>query len=70
MIGQVAAAVGKGLFAGMVGTAAMTASSTLEAKLRGRKGSTAPLDAIDVGHHLVYVTATALALSYLNRSSS
>ncbi len=151
VIGQVAAAIGKGLFAGMVGTAAMTASSTLEAKLRGRKGSTAPFDAaakvlgfeavgerekarlstlvhwaygtlwgaprgvlalaglpaagatlvhlgavwggevtmlprlgvappikewgatevaIDLGHHLVYVTGTALALSYLNRSSS
>ncbi len=151
MIERVAAAVGEGLFAGMVGTAAMTASSALEAKLRDREGSTAPLDAaakvlgfqpigetekarlstmvhwaygtlwgaprgvlavagiaapvatlvhlgavwggevtmlprlgvappitetaptevaIDVWHHLVYATATALALSYLNRPTS
>lgn len=45
MIAQVAAAVGKGLFAGVVGTAAMTVSSTVEAKLRDRAGSSAPLDA-------------------------
>ncbi len=151
MIERVAAAVGEGLFAGMVGTAAMSASSALEAKLRDREGSTAPLDAaakvlgfqpigeterarlstmvhwaygtlwgaprgvlavagiaapvatlvhlgavwggevtmlprlgvappitemappevaIDVWHHLVYATATALALSYLNRPTS
>lgn len=151
MIERVAAAVGKGLFAGMVGTAAMTASSALEAKLRDREGSTVPLDAaskvlgfqpvgekekarlstmvhwaygtlwgaprgvlavagmaapaatlvhlgavwgsevtmlptlgvapplkdmapaevaIDVWHHLVYATATALALSYLDRPCS
>lgn len=41
-LGAVAAAVGKGLAAGLAGTAAMTVSSTLEAKLRGREGSTAP----------------------------
>ena len=34
--------VGKGLLAGFAGTAAMTVSSTLEAKLRGRKPSSAP----------------------------
>jgi len=45
VIAQVAAAVGKGLFAGVVGTAAMTVSSTVEAKLRDRAGSSAPLDA-------------------------
>lgn len=44
-VGDVAAAVGRGLFAGAVGTAAMTASSTLEMKLRGREGSSAPADA-------------------------
>jgi len=44
-IGEVASAVGRGLFAGAVGTAAMTASSTLEMKLRDREGSTAPADA-------------------------
>ena len=37
--------VGKGLAAGLAGTAAMTISSTLEAKLRGREFSTAPAKA-------------------------
>src|SRR5215216_3583102 len=41
-IGTVADAVGKGLIAGFFGTAAMTVSSTLEAKLRGRAPSSAP----------------------------
>ncbi len=44
-LGDTAAAVGKGLFAGAAGTVAMTASSTLEAKLRKRGSSTAPADA-------------------------
>ena len=44
-LGDTAAAVGKGLFAGAVGTVAMTVSSTLEAKLRGRGSSSAPADA-------------------------
>lgn len=44
-VGDVAASVGKGLFAGAVGTAAMTVSSTAEMKIRGRAGSTAPADA-------------------------
>lgn len=44
-LGELAAAVGRGLFAGAAGTAAMTASSTLEMKLRGREGSSAPADA-------------------------
>jgi hypothetical protein len=35
-------AVGKGLVAGFAGTAAMTVSSTLEARLRGRASSSAP----------------------------
>lgn len=34
--------LGKGLIAGIAGTAAMTVSSTLEAKLRGRPASSAP----------------------------
>jgi hypothetical protein len=38
----VADSVGKGLVAGFAGTAAMTLSSTLEAKLRGREPSSAP----------------------------
>ncbi len=37
-----ASAIGKGLVAGFAGTAAMTVSSTLEAKLRGRAASSAP----------------------------
>ena len=37
-----ASAIGKGLVAGFAGTAAMTVSSTLEAKLRGRAPSSAP----------------------------
>lgn len=41
-LGGLAAAVGKGLAAGVAGTAAMTVSSTLEAKLRGRDPSTTP----------------------------
>ncbi len=44
-LGHVAAAVGKGLFAGVAGTAAMTLSSTMEMKLRGRPASSAPADA-------------------------
>jgi hypothetical protein len=37
--------IGRGLAAGVVGTAAMTVSSTVEAKLRRRPFSTAPADA-------------------------
>jgi len=44
-IKSVTEAVGKGVAAGLVGTAAMTLSSTLEAKLRGRAFSTAPAKA-------------------------
>ena len=44
-LGETASAVGRGLFAGAAGTAAMTLSSTLEMKLRERQGSTAPADA-------------------------
>lgn len=43
--GDVAGAVGRGLFAGAVGTAAMTLSSTVEMKIRGRQASSAPADA-------------------------
>jgi hypothetical protein len=41
----VAQSIGKGLVAGVAGTAAMTVSSTVEAKLRHRAFSTAPADA-------------------------
>jgi len=37
-----ATAIGRGLVAGLAGTAAMTISSTVEARLRGRASSTAP----------------------------
>jgi hypothetical protein len=37
-----ASSIGKGLVSGFAGTAAMTISSTLEAKLRGRTPSSAP----------------------------
>jgi hypothetical protein len=42
LVRTVAEDVGKGLMAGFIGTAAMTLSSTLEAKLRGRQASSAP----------------------------
>ena len=41
----VAEGAGKGLVAGLAGTAAMTVSSSYEAKRRGRPPSTAPADA-------------------------
>jgi hypothetical protein len=40
--GTMAAAAGVGLAAGLAGTAAMTVSSTIEMKIRGRAGSSAP----------------------------
>jgi hypothetical protein len=45
-LGALAGAAGRGLLAGLVGTAAMTVSSTLEAKLRGREPSTTPAQAV------------------------
>jgi hypothetical protein len=44
-LNRLASAVGTGLFAGAVGTAAMTVSSTLESKLRGRGPSATPSEA-------------------------
>lgn len=46
-IGDIAANVGKGLFAGFAGTVAMTASSTLEMKLTDREGSDTPAQAAE-----------------------
>ena len=46
MITRLAEGVGKGLFAGLAGTAAMTLVSTLEMKARGREASTTPVDAV------------------------
>jgi hypothetical protein len=42
---SIAGAIGKGLLAGLAGTAAMTLSSTIEMKRRGREGSDAPAQA-------------------------
>jgi hypothetical protein len=42
---ELATTIGRGLVAGVVGTAAMTVSSTVEAKVRRRPFSTAPADA-------------------------
>src|SRR3954453_17772965 len=44
-VSRLAAKIGRGLVAGAVGTAAMTVSSTIEQKRRGRPPSTAPADA-------------------------
>ncbi len=46
-IEDVAADFGKGLFAGLAGTAAMTVSSTLEMKLSGRAASETPAQAAE-----------------------
>lgn len=42
---EAAASAGVGVFAGLVGTAAMTVSSTVEMKLNDRESSSAPADA-------------------------
>jgi hypothetical protein len=47
MIGKAAHGIGTGLVAGLVGTAAMTVSSTIEMKLRGREASSAPARAAE-----------------------
>lgn len=46
-LGDVAADCGKGLFAGLAGTVAMTVSSTLEMKLSGRGASATPAEAAE-----------------------
>ena len=43
--GDFATAIGKGLIAGAIGTAAMTLSSSVEARLRKREPSTVPAEA-------------------------
>lgn len=45
--GYLAGAIGRGLAAGLVGTAVMTVSSTIESKLRGRGASDAPAEAAE-----------------------
>jgi hypothetical protein len=44
-VGSVASAIGKGIIAGIAGTAAITLSQMIEMKITGRKPSTAPADA-------------------------
>jgi hypothetical protein len=46
VVSTVASSIGKGLVAGFVGTAAMTVSSTVEAKLRHRAFSSTPARAV------------------------
>ncbi len=45
VIGSIGATIGKGLIAGLAGTAAITISQMIEMKITGRKPSTAPADA-------------------------
>ncbi len=45
--GWIAGRVGRGMLAGLVGTAAMTASATLEMRLRGRPESVTPAKAVE-----------------------
>jgi hypothetical protein len=47
LLRAIASQVGRGLLSGLVGTAAMTASSTLEMRLRGRPASKAPAKAAE-----------------------
>lgn len=54
-MGDLASSVGEGLFAGAVGTAAMTVSSALEEV------------GIDAFHNLVYAGATGVAYALLDR---
>jgi hypothetical protein len=42
MAEKLAGSIGKGLVAGLIGTASMTVSSTIEARIRRRKASSAP----------------------------
>jgi hypothetical protein len=46
-MGRIAGAAGRGLVAGMAGTAAMTGSQMVDARLRDREPSTAPVDAAE-----------------------
>ncbi|MEX0928794.1 MAG: hypothetical protein WDZ53_05265, partial [Balneolales bacterium] len=46
-IGDIACATGKGLFAGLAGTAAMTIVQMIEMKIMERPGSTVPADGLE-----------------------
>ncbi len=47
MIREIPAAVGRGLFAGVAGTAAITAATMIEMKIRDREQSSAPAEAVE-----------------------
>ena len=47
LIGDLAGAIGRGLLAGLAGTAAMTLCQMAEMKVTGRKGSAAPAEALE-----------------------
>jgi hypothetical protein len=47
LVSRLARSIGTGILAGVAGTAAMTISSTIEMKLRGRPGSKAPAKAAE-----------------------
>ncbi|GDY29562.1 hypothetical protein [Gandjariella thermophila] len=47
LLARLARGIGTGVLAGLIGTAAMTLSSTVEAKLRNRSGSKAPAQAAE-----------------------
>lgn len=55
LLRTLAESIGKGLLAGLVGTAAMTVSSMIEARIRDRGSSTTPADAVE---SLVHVEPT------------
>ena len=67
-VGDVAISVGKGLFAGVVGTAAMTISSTLEMKIRGHPGSSAPSEAVERSDARYRLTEALAALPERERT--
>ncbi len=51
-VGSFAAALGRGIIAGIAGTAAITISQMIEMKITGRKPSTAPADAASKVLHI------------------
>ncbi|MGH2749917.1 MAG: hypothetical protein ACRDK3_03450 [Actinomycetota bacterium] len=46
-VGQIAEAIGKGLLAGVAGTAAITATTMADMRIRGRSSSDAPAQALE-----------------------
>jgi len=56
-VGKFGSAIGKGLIAGLAGTAAITVSQMIEMKITKRKGSTVPADAATKALDIKPVTA-------------